>query len=438
MTEETRGGVERQTFSELVFLLADYLNESERVGIVNLAFFGLPLLNQLEFDGGNLQFATHVVSKAIAYGEDASGQPVLFALMDVIHANVGRNKQAKLAKLKQDIQRQLYGAPLITQSASVLPFNTTDMPLTAEAGYFRVWLRAFHLAGNVEWFTRYYPLVYSTVTALPQQSAETPLSATRMIPLSADSIGQVVAANFPLTGITAYHGGDVSLMLHMSAIEDGQCSSAVLSLLANTQRLLDAPTNRNLLDAQTRSINTALGASAAKPYLMLNHRLASATQPFYAGDLAIIGGTTALNAAQLQASPSGLRYNGSPLQDRDYFLLHIEHIPEREGWQFGTLGDLLDAIDRAFNSENTEQADVLIEALKYALYESAEYTLEDKKHIALKLKQTIDYLRASLNQDSTPAESETLNALLKRPMSFFAGLPTPPAIRKAEDLLTYF
>ncbi len=93
--------LDRNTLNELTDLLAPSMrSESARRALLIEALIDIPLLDQIEYGGSTRTFIINMISRLIDYGELASGQPALWALMETVRAQVGPDKQRRIDALQ--------------------------------------------------------------------------------------------------------------------------------------------------------------------------------------------------------------------------------------------------------------------------------------------------------------------------------------------------
>ncbi len=92
--------MDRNCFNEIVALLRPYLDVPEtRQAILQTAWYGSPLLHQVNWTGNAQTFTVLAVTTAVNFGEIEAGIPALRALLEGLRPQVGYDVQAQIDAL---------------------------------------------------------------------------------------------------------------------------------------------------------------------------------------------------------------------------------------------------------------------------------------------------------------------------------------------------
>jgi len=325
-------------------------------------------------------------------------------------------------------------------------------PLVPDQSYFRVWLSEMHLANSREWFTEQFPAVQASVRVKLADNPEETF--TRVVRAPNEALARGVLMNYPLTDLIPFRGGTVEMESALLAFQGRSAMdyiSASLGILETFGSLVAAPFAQAIQIAQAvnKGIADLVSTADGRVSLSLHQSFVSGPVPngLRAGYIAVI------LATELDLAPDSLRvennhllYNGSPLNGYDYFLLFIERRAQRDDWRFSYIDDLMDKLALAYAEDNTEKADAARAALKFAVYDSPDFTFRDKTRVMYAIKEQLDFLQQSYFDDtatkSIPASPE---ALRRGPLYFGpeerAARPDPTPyheVQTEDDLLNVF
>jgi len=95
--------IDRDCFNRIVRLLTAYMDiPATRQAILQMAWYGSPLLHQVNWTGNPRTFTTLLVRKAIDFGQVAPDVHSLVALMEGLRAEVGYDVQAEIDDILQN------------------------------------------------------------------------------------------------------------------------------------------------------------------------------------------------------------------------------------------------------------------------------------------------------------------------------------------------
>jgi hypothetical protein len=350
---------------------------------------------------------------------------------------------------EQNTERYLY-----------VPISTPEIdpaPLVAERSYYRLWLAEMHLGRSVQWFTEVFPAVQASVQIRWADNA--PVTFTRVVRAPNEALARGVLMNYPLTELLPFKGGTVEVETALLAFQGRSAMdsvSASLGILQNIGELVAAPLGQALkvAEAVNKGIDDLVSATDGRVALSLHQAFVSGTGPnaLRAGYIAVILATPQqLDRTRLGVRDNQLTYNGQPLTGFDYMLLRLERRDTRDDWRFSYLDDLMDKIARAYAEDDRNKAASFEGALKFAIYDSEDFTFRDKKRILWEIKQQLDFMRAE-GMDSLPPkpltvpgiksmppeQPPTLNERVRRRQTFLPESTPWDDIQTPDDLLTIF
>lgn len=312
-----------------------------------------------------------------------------------------------------------------------------EMPLVPDESYFRVWLAEMYLARSREWFTEWYPAVQASVNL--RFGDEAPTTFSRIVRAPNDALARGVLMNYPLTELLPYRGGILEVEAALMAFRGTGGTdyiSAALGLLENFGGLISPPLGQALQVAQAvnKGIDDIIAAADGRVHLSLHQAFISgeASNALRAGFIAVILATEdQINPEKLSIKENRLMLDGAPLTGYDYMLLQIERRAERDDWQLSYIDDLMDKVANAYAFGREEEAETFQQALKYAVYDSNDFTFQDKIRVLRAIKQRIDMFKQPFT-DAQPS----LNDLVRRESSFLPRSADTPQTK--EDLLKMF
>lgn len=113
--------MDRKCFNEIVNLLLHYMDMPEtRQDILQTAWYGSPLLHQVNWTGNPQSFTTLAVRKAIDFGQIEEGVPAMLALLEGLRSRVGYDVQKKIDEIIKDCL-ELSPTPEAIPEPPVLP-----------------------------------------------------------------------------------------------------------------------------------------------------------------------------------------------------------------------------------------------------------------------------------------------------------------------------
>ncbi len=318
-----------------------------------------------------------------------------------------------------------------------------DTPLEPDASYFRVWLAEMYLARSREWFTEWYPAVQASVNL--RFGDDAPMTFSRIVRAPNEALARGVMMNYPLTELIPYRGGIVEVEAALMAFKGTSGTDyigAALGLLENFGGLVAVPLGQAVQVAQTlnKGIDDIIAAADGRVHLALHQAFISgnnASNVLRGGFIAVVNATEAqLDPARLSVRENRLRYDNAPLVGYDYMLLQIERRSERDDWQLSYIDELMDKIANAYAFNKTEEAETFQQALKFAVFDSNDFTFQDKVRVLQAIKQRIDIFSKPFTvtgEETVPS----LNELVKKESNFF-GKGTMKEPLTEDDLLTMF
>ena len=349
---------------------------------------------------------------------------------------------------EQNAERYLYVS--IPPSRTDIAIDPT--PLEPEKSYYRLWLAEMHLGHSVQWFTEVFPAVQASVQI--RWADNSPVTFTRVLRAPNEALAQGVLMNYPLTELMPFKGGTVEVEAALLAFQGKSAMesvSASLGILQTVGELVAAPLGQALkvTEAVNKGINDLVRATDGRVALSLHQSFISGgASALRAGYTAVILATAdQVNPAEFSVQNNQLHYQGRPFTGYDYFLLRMDRSDTRSDWRFSYLDDLMDKIARAYAENDPNKAASFEGALKFAIYDSEDFTFRDKKRILWEIKQQLDFMRSE-GMDSLPeppptipgikSTPPTLNERVRRRQSFVPESSPYDEIQSQEDLLTIF
>lgn len=108
----------RKCFNDIVALLRPYMDVPEtRQAILQTAWYGSPLLHQVNWTGNPQTFTVLAVRTAIDYGQIEQGVPAIRALLEGLRPQVGYDVQARL----DDILSRCFESPARVETLAPVP-----------------------------------------------------------------------------------------------------------------------------------------------------------------------------------------------------------------------------------------------------------------------------------------------------------------------------
>lgn len=337
----------------------------------------------------------------------------------------------------------------------------SDAPLTPDGSYFRVWLSEMYLANSREWFTEWHPAVQASVNL--RFGGEAPNTYSRIVRAPNEALARGVLMNYPLTELLPYRGGIVQIEAALMAFKGTSGTDyigAALGLLENFGGLVSVPLGQAVQVAQAvnKGIDELIEAADGRVHLSLHQSLVSgttATNTLRAGFLVVVLATANdLDVNKFTVRENRLLYNNKPLEGYDYILLQIEGRTERDDWQLSYIDDLMDKITNAYTYNETDKAETFEQALKVAVFDSDDFTFQDKVRVLKAIRRRIEVLkqpfftgsesprRGEVEEVARPAPAAepeptpSLNELVRREQTFFPKTADDP--KTEDDLLKMF
>lgn len=288
-------------------------------------------------------------------------------------------------------------------------------PLTARAGYVRLWLTEGFLARSRAMGMSRFPVLHGGVRLSFLGNSPTAFSGLTKTPQDLAVPGAQM--DFPLTALLPFNGGTVEVEAALySATSEGPVGVAV-NLLDGLGALLGPPlaTAAAIVDKVSGGLDSVLSGNGTDPVLAVHWTLlsqgggGSALMPGYlvvvrtpqralGGRLVMINGCLHLENGRTH----------SPLTGHDYLVLRVECREERDDWRLPELDELIRSAGTAFilGRQEVYQAQ-RTEAIARA-WNCADLVPPDRKRVALLVKEELDLL-AELG--ATPGPERTLGSV---------------------------
>ncbi len=156
----------KQTFDEIVKLLAPYLDTSgqRRAFVTQSLFDAPPLMQNIDYEGDARQFTVNLVTTCDQFGQIAPGQLAVVALLDHLREQVGHDGQRQIDRIINAITREHTETPFefvgaagdgahifISYSRANLPF-VQQLTRDLQARGINIWIDKVGLkAGTPDW-----------------------------------------------------------------------------------------------------------------------------------------------------------------------------------------------------------------------------------------------------------------------------------------------
>lgn len=106
----------RQTRDDLIDFLSLYLDEEDRHALVETAFHGSPLLEQVRWQGSTRDFTAHLLKTMLKYGEIERGRPAVMVLLETLEKQVGYDNREHIQQFLTELS--LVSRPVIPSLAT--------------------------------------------------------------------------------------------------------------------------------------------------------------------------------------------------------------------------------------------------------------------------------------------------------------------------------
>jgi hypothetical protein len=254
-----------------------------------------------------------------------------------------------------------------TQNYLFVPFHTdADMPLVADASYFRLWLKDMNLTQSRKWFTDIYPAVHSSVRlnfgGQPDQTF------ARVAAPSEAVMGPGERRNYIMSELIPFNGGTVEIEAALFALRGQNHLKATVDVLASTvgiladfSNLVAAPLTEavSIVQKLSSGLESILQTSQGQVHLALHQGLregpASADNSLRPGYFAVILATAAqVKRERLKVEGGQLLYSpaeGKPterLTSYEYMLFELEGTAERNDYRH--LKDIAEPMNAALDA----------------------------------------------------------------------------------------
>ncbi len=321
-----------------------------------------------------------------------------------------------------------------------IDIDMDDTPLEPDASYFRIWLTEMYLAKSREWFTQWYPAVQASVNLKFGDAA--PMLFSRVVRAPDNALARGVLMNYALTDLIPYRGGIVEVEAALMAFRGAGGTTylgSALGLLETFGGLVAPPLGQAVQIAQAvnKGIDDLISQADGTVHLSLHQAFISgnAANAMRGGFIAVVLATEEqVNSDALTIKENRLMYQGQPLVGYDYMLLQIERRAQRDDWQLSYIDELMDKIANAYAFGRSDEAETFQQALKFAVFDSDDFTFQDKVRVLRAIKQRIQILAEPISLE--PEGAATLNEIIRRDQGFFPKGADEP--KTPEDLLKIF
>ena len=321
-------------------------------------------------------------------------------------------------------------------------------PFKEGEAYCRVWLVEMRLAKGVEWFTRRYPVVHSSIrfdhggemVTIPNLAGPGFLKE-----LTKDNLDRIIQCNYPLTPLFPFNHGLVELQAGLFSMETSDQVGKFMNTLCQFSQMLPVPELSSVLklaEPVYNGIQDLLDVSDGR--LELGYQ-----QTFMATDggnnqlkpgyfVAILAEEKYIDETTLCVVNDSLRIRTQEkpreFEGYSYMLFRLEKKPHQDWESLNGMKELVYQAQEAVVKGEYEQAKKILTAIKIAVFQSADLTKADKREMVMKIEHELQQWGLESTKDvvtkpslfaimqhslppldkTTEAELSTLETLLHR------------------------
>jgi hypothetical protein len=285
-------------------------------------------------------------------------------------------------RFQRDAQHRL--APFISDGTGQIGANQH---------YFRLWLDEMFLKDERRWFVEWHPAVHSAVTLEFGDKTEviTRIAGASMLKDVDDKhLNRVITQTTKLTGLIPFRGGTVRLNAALLAMKGGDPVKQLIDVLGEISTKLAVPQLSMALDVAkplAMGVSALVGVTDGEMMLGLDKTLSGINMA--GGSFAIVFATEQeVPSANLSVLNQQLRFNGDAMTGRNYLLLRIERLDERD--DFDSLSIISEPYQQAIDFLTEGELEAAKKSLKKAIgaaLKSRDLTESDRRRVIDKLKE---------------------------------------------------
>jgi hypothetical protein len=318
-------------------------------------------------------------------------------------------------RFRRQAERYIY-APIPASNVRHQDASMADSrTLTAGENYFRVWLVEMFLKNDRDWFSSWYPAVYSAVTF---QFAGSPQVLTSVVnqskqkdlvpkDLGAGDLNKFVIMSRELTGLLPFNDGTVTVDAGLIGMQGNNDLKDLIKAMGTFGSLLAAPqlsaamkVAAPLVDAVASLIGVTKGELMIGMSQTFSEQGGGAEAVLRAGYYAMIDATGAnLERQKLWVIEDRLQYGNTaetsePLTGYNYLLLRMERRDQRDDWDWmASIHGPYQSVLNALQTGSVEQAQVHLKSAIAAALAAPELTKKVDR------RRVVEALRANFEKD---------------------------------------
>jgi hypothetical protein len=313
-----------------------------------------------------------------------------------------------------------------------------DSPIETGTTYCKLWLAEMHLAKDIEWGNKRYPIVHTAISySYGGKEITIPCIADvdMLKKLTRRNLDRVVAANYELTPLFPYNRGTIAVRAGLFSVVDSNFLKTSIEVMEQLSSLLPATTEFSHMLKLTEPI----GSGIAKLLNIEDHRLELGYSQTFAeagsggsnilqpGYFAVIRAeVNSLNTEELcvirDCLYSGLPGDNNeflqqnhPLAECSYMLFRIQAQKEQKWNAITEIAILVqNAQEALINNKRDDVEKYLLPAIKMAIIRSPDIAGEDRYPMMAKIQHTLK--KIGLHSTLREGKIRSLHAIMQQPM----------------------
>ncbi|MDZ8186522.1 MAG: hypothetical protein RMX96_16940 [Nostoc sp. ChiSLP02] len=333
-----------------------------------------------------------------------------------------------------------YQAQFLEEYCVDVDYDAT--PIKAGEAYCRLWLVEMHLAKDVHWLRERYPVVHAAIRFNHDgKSLTVPYLAEpgHLKELTKDNLNKVIQYNYPLTPLFPFNNGLVELQAGLFSMVNSDPIGKFIKTMGRFSELLPVPNISSLLkivEPIYRGIEDLIGAGEGHLELGYQQTFSAAggggNNDLRAGYLvAILAEENQINPDTLCIVNDSLKIvhyklkepgfgrskdfirDAKPLEGYSYMLFRIEKRTSQDWESLTQIKELVNkAQDAVFDGNYDKAKNLLLPAIKIAIYSSPDLIKVDRENMVLKIQ---DYL-SEIGLQGASTQKRSLFSIMQRPL----------------------
>ncbi|MBV8188226.1 MAG: hypothetical protein JOY64_02150 [Alphaproteobacteria bacterium] len=303
--------------------------------------------------------------------------------------------------------------------------------LKANEHYFRLWLDEMFLTDERRWFAEWHPAVHSAVTfefGNQTQVVTRIAGAASLKDVDAGHLNRVSSTAMKLTEVMPFKGGTIRINSALLAMKGKDSVKQLVDVLSDFSSKLAVPQLSTALDIArplAQGVSALVGVTDGEMMLGLDTTLSSGPSLRSGSYAVVFADENDVPKDQLSVVEKQLYFEGKHMIGRNYMLLRIESLPERDDW------DSLDAIKQPYDQaidmltssdlDGDKQVDAAQKILRKAIgaaLKSPDLTEVDRRRVIDIIKQRYKDAKAMVGAGAFIRDTDrSLKALLREAMS---------------------